>query len=107
MKAKIESCGAMNVCASNGDYTMVIAEEATGERHIHERDDLTVAEAGKLSDRVEAAGEIDLSRWYYHYPRYGSPAYEAEAAGAFDYAESLRAGFIHEDEVPFPLNTLL
>jgi hypothetical protein len=103
MQVKIENCGVL----ADGGAVMIIAEEPTGERHIHERGDLTVAEAGRLSDRVEAAGVIDLARWFYTYPRYGSPAYEDEVASACDYAESLRAGFIHEDEVPYPYSTLL
>ena len=103
MEAKIESCGVM---IENGQ-ALIVAEEPTGERHIHERYDLSVAVAGRLSDKIEAAGVIDMDRWHYHYPRYGSPAYEDESAEAHGCAESLRAGFIHEDEVPFPLNTLL
>lgn len=103
MSIKIETCGVLEDCGA----VFVIAEEANGERHIHERGNLTPAEAGRLSDRVEVAGAIDPDCWFYTYPRYGSPAFEIEEAAASEYFQSLRNGRMDESNVPFPLNTLL
>lgn len=79
---------------------LVLAEENGGQRHLHERTDLTEPQAAALAKKVTEAGIINLDHWHYFAPRYGSEAYEDESDEAFVYVAAVRAGHAHESDIP-------
>ena len=105
-RTKIITAGALDL-EGNG-YYCVVAEAANGARFVltgfvtRDKD-----RAYRMGDRVSAKGSINADLWVDGYPRYGSEAYEAEAAEAYMYAGAIRAGLAHEDDAPSNIRTLL
>lgn len=103
MQVKIETCGVSFESGKN----LIIAETEAGERFVHEHADLAFYSASNLARHVTEKAVIETDRWFYSFPRYGSPAYEVEEAEAFEYAQCLRNGRMDESDVPFPYNSML
>ena len=105
-RTKIIEAGAVDL-NGNGYYS-VVAETSKGQRFIlagyAKRDADRVA---ALAAKVQVEGSINADLWVDGYPRYGSDAYEAEAAEASMYAGAIRAGLAHEDDAPHNIRTLL
>ena len=106
MKIKFVEVSPASILDIPGDRHLIMVEAASGERRIHVRT-FEEAQAKRVAARVEAAGEINEEHWVYHYPRYGSVAFEGEEGEAAMYASTIRTGGATEADVPFPANTLL
>ena len=72
----------------------IMVETDCGERYVHTHEFPNTEEgwnaAGALATAITAAGDIDTEHWVYHYPSYGSAAWQNENDIAQDYVRSGR-----------------
>jgi hypothetical protein len=89
-------------------HNYVEARTAHGEVYAHVASfGLTDRQRWDLLDRVRAAGEIDLDHWDFVRVVYGSEAYLEEEGDAHMYAQGIRSGAWHIEDVPENLRSML
>lgn len=80
------------------DGHCVTATTAAGEVYIHNRTDLTEADAAYLAKAVGMAKQINPEHWVYWRTIYGSAAFQQEEAEAAAAAHMIRGGYAQEED---------
>lgn len=76
----------------------VTAQTSEGVVYIHNRVDLSEADATNLAKVVGLAKQINPEHWIYWRTVYGSAAFEREEAEATHAADMIRRGTAHEED---------
>jgi hypothetical protein len=106
MKISIKDAGVCDI-SGTGNSWQVVAETARGEVYVHNNQHLRESTAKKLAARVNKVKEITPDLWNFWRTLYCSEAGREEEEEACQYADMIRGGFIHEEDVPDTLRSWL